>query len=98
MNLLTLYRAVVVIVAVVVFLVLLLAVQELPPYLSPDSPAHNMVYETYVQGGPEHCRAYNLVSNIILDFRAYDTLLETASLFTVVMGIILMWGTGRKQQ
>ena len=98
MNLLNLYRVVVVILVLIVCGTLLMAVQELPPYAAADNPTFNMVYDDYVRWAPEDCRAYNLVTNILLDFRAYDTLLETTSLFTVVMGIILMWGTGKEQQ
>ncbi len=99
MNLLKLYRVVVVVLVIIVCLTLLLAVQELPPYAAADNPrTSGEVYQDYVRWAPEDCRAYNLVTNILLDFRAYDTLLETTSLFTVVMGIILMWGTGREQQ
>jgi multisubunit Na+/H+ antiporter MnhB subunit len=98
MNLLKLYRVVVGILVLAVFFTLLLAVEELPPYGGAENPTVNEVYDTYVHREVEDCKAYNLVSNIILDYRAYDTLLETTSLFAVVMGIILMWGTGREQQ
>ncbi len=98
MNLLKLYKIVVGAVVSLVFVALLLAVQEMPVYSAKGSPQQNEVYQAYVEGAPGECRAPNLVSNIILDYRAYDTLLETTSLFAVVMAIILMWGTGRKEQ
>jgi len=77
---------------------LLGAVAEMPPYSSPDNPPHNEVYERYVHQGPEEAGGLNLVSNILLDYRAYDTLLETTVLFTVVVVIIMMWGLERRGQ
>jgi len=78
---------------------LLSAVSEMPRYLSPNNPAQNEVYERYVDRGPEEAGGYNLVANILLDYRAYDTLMETTVLFTVVVVIIMMWGVeGREEK
>lgn len=71
---------------------LLLAVAEMPPYGHLDNPTNNEVYERYVEKGVEESGGLNLVTNILLDYRAYDTLLETTVLFTSVMAIMLVLG------
>ena len=78
---------------------LLLAVGEMPPYGHIDNPTNNEVWRRYVEKGVDESGGLNLVTNILLDYRAYDTLLETTVLFTAVMAIILVLGvsTGRKQ-
>ena len=76
----------------------LLAVAEMPPYGRPDNPTINEVWERYVWKGPGESGGLNMVTNIILDYRGYDTLLETTVLFTAVMAIMLTLGAGRSQK
>jgi len=77
---------------------LLLTVGEMPPYGEIDNPTNNEVMRRYIDKGVEESGGLNLVTNIILDYRAYDTLLETTVLFTAVMAIMLVLGvsTGAK--
>ncbi len=71
---------------------LLLTVAEMPPYGHPDNPTNNEVMRRYIDKGVEESGGINLVTNIILDYRGYDTLLETTVLFTAVMAIMLVLG------
>jgi len=58
-------------------------------YLSPDLSPELLLQPT---------GAANLVTAVILDFRAYDTLGEATVLFTAVMGVLaVLRKTGRKQ-
>lgn len=81
-----------VLVALITFM-LMLAVTEMPVYGNIDNPTNNYVYEYYVTKGVEDSGGLNLVANIILDYRGYDTLLESTVLFTTVISIMLVWGT-----
>ncbi len=74
-------------------LMLMLAVTEMPVYGQLNNPSNNYVYEYYVTKGVEDSGGLNLVANILLDFRGYDTLLESTVLFTTVISIMLVWGT-----
>jgi len=57
------------------------------------------VAKFYVDYGLVKTGATNLVSAIILDFRAYDTLGEATVLFTAVMGVLaVMRRVGRKKE
>lgn len=88
---------VVVLVCMVCYM-LLLAVSEMPQYGSIDNPTNNEVYRRYVEKGVEESGGLNLVTNVILDYRAYDTLLETTVLFTAVMAVILVLGVQKKEE
>ncbi len=46
--------------------------------------------QIYIRDGLEKTGAANLVSSVILDFRAYDTLGETAVLFTSIIGVTVI--------
>ena len=72
---------------------LVLAVTEMPTYGNPDNPTFNIVFERYVYKGVEESGGMNLVSNILLDYRGYDTLMESTVLFATVIAIMLVWGT-----
>ncbi len=77
---------------------LLLAVMEMPLYGQPDCPAMNEVARRYIDKGVEEAGGLNLVTNVLLDYRAYDTLLETTVLFTTVMSIMLVLGVKRDEE
>ncbi len=57
------------------------------------------VAKTYLTQGLSKTGATNLVTSVILDFRAYDTLGEATILFTAVIGVLaIVRGVGRKKQ
>ena len=57
------------------------------------------VASNYLREGFSKTGAANLVSSVILDFRAYDTLGEATVLFTAVMGVLaVMRKVGRKKE
>jgi multicomponent Na+:H+ antiporter subunit B len=69
-------------------LVLLWVVEEMPTY-GLVNPTFNYVVERYNEKALEETGAANIVTGIILDYRAYDTLIETTVLFTATMGALL---------
>lgn len=72
-----------------------IAIKELPNFGAPIMK----VAKTYVIQGLTRTGAANLVSGVILDFRAYDTLGEATVLFTAVIGVIsVMRRIGRKKE
>jgi len=82
-----------------VFIVIFLAVgmkcfKDLPDFGYPIM----RVAKTYIQNGLSGTGAANLVSSVILDFRAYDTLGEATILFTAVIGVLaVVRRVGRKK-
>jgi multisubunit Na+/H+ antiporter MnhB subunit len=70
------------------------AFKALPEFGSPIMK----VAKTYIQQGLQKTGATNLVTSVILDFRAYDTLGEATVLFAAVIGALaVMRRRGRKK-
>lgn len=69
---------------------LLLTVEHLPTFGSPDAPAHNEVMERYVEKGMEETGAVNVVAGVILDYRAFDTLGESHVLYTAATAVFIL--------
>jgi multisubunit Na+/H+ antiporter MnhB subunit len=71
-----------------------IALKDLPAFGYPIMKVAN----TYLAEGLIKTGATNLVSAVILDFRAYDTLGEATILFTAVIGVLaIMRKSGRKK-
>ena len=71
------------------------AFRWLPPFGHPEM----RVSSYYLKEGLTRTGADNLVSSVILDFRAYDTLGEATVLFTAVIGVLaVMRVVGRKKE
>ncbi|MFH1678788.1 MAG: hydrogen gas-evolving membrane-bound hydrogenase subunit E [Candidatus Omnitrophota bacterium] len=72
-----------------------IALKDLPGFGQPLL----RVAANYLKEGLSKTGAANLVSSVILDFRAYDTLGEATVLFTAVIGVLaVMRRTGRKKE
>ena len=83
------------VVSVVVVLVILLAgieiMKALPAFGTPVfTQTAGAASRTYLAEGLAKTGAPNIVSSIILDFRAYDTLGEVTVLFTAIMGVTVI--------
>lgn len=74
-------------VAVVLAGILLIGLGDFPEFGAPDNPAHNEVMERYVNDGVDETGAVNLVSGMILDYRAFDTFIESIVFFTAVVAV-----------
>ena len=72
-----------------------LAVQELRPFGEPLM----RVSRTYLSTGAERTGATNIVTSVLLDFRAYDTIGEATVLFTSIVGaFVILRRRGRKHK
>jgi len=63
-------------------------VAEMPLFGSIDSPAFNEVPSRYLESGVAETGAVNIVSSVILDYRAFDTLGEATVLFVAIAAVI----------
>jgi multisubunit Na+/H+ antiporter MnhB subunit len=50
----------------------------------------------YIDMGAIESGGANLVANVVLDYRGYDTLLETTVIFTAVISIMVLWGVKKE--
>lgn len=76
----------------------LLAVAELPPYGMADNPIHNQVSERYINKSLEDTGVINMVTSIVLDYRAYDTMFETIVLFTATLAVVITLRSFKKEE
>jgi multicomponent Na+:H+ antiporter subunit B len=78
--------------------VIILMVAEMPPYGMPDNPVHNEVSERYVNEALEDTGVLNMVTSIVLDYRAYDTMFETIVLFTAALAVVITIRTSKGKE
>jgi len=83
---------------VAVAALLLAAVAELPPHGSPDSPPYTHVSAYYLEHGPDEAGAENMVTNVILNYRGFDTQGEVTVIVTAMLAVlaVLLW-TGQAE-
>lgn len=77
---------------------ILIAVAELPPYGMSDNPVHNQVSERYINDALEDTGALNMVTSIVLDYRAYDTMFETIVLFTAALAVVITLKSDKRKE
>ena len=65
---------------------------DLPPVGDPASPPNVHVSPAYLTRSFEETRTPNVVTAIIMDYRAFDTLIETAVIFTAGIAASLLLG------
>lgn len=70
--------------------VLLLAVSWMPALGDPNGPNNNEVSVRYVEKGMEESGAVNMVTNMILSYRGFDTFGETCVLFIASTCVIIL--------
>ena len=83
------YHIVAVISCILLICVLLYTVAMLPRYGEENVRADEVV-ERYVERGLEETGAVNIVSGMILDYRAFDTLGESHVLFTALICVMIL--------
>lgn len=82
-----------------VFLVamLLVAVSWLPAYGEADKPVNNEVSARYIEEGLQETGAVNIVTGMILDYRAFDTLGESHVLFIATCTVLILLRLDKKE-
>lgn len=90
-----LYLAIAVISCVTLIGVLLFTVANLP-YFGQENPRTVEVVRRYVEDGLHETGAVNIVSGMILDYRAFDTLGESHVLFTALICVTILLRRDKK--
>jgi len=78
------------IVVVITGAILIYGTMDMPGWGNPDSPASLHVSPRYITKTMEETATPNMVTSVLADYRAYDTLGETAVIFTAGMACILL--------
>ncbi|MBN1192881.1 MAG: sodium:proton antiporter [Coriobacteriia bacterium] len=94
-------RALVAALLVIAAVPLMLAMAELPPHGSPETPAYTHVSSYYLEHGEEEAGAENIVTGVILNYRGFDTQGEVTVIFTsmaAVLAVVLLDEKNRPKQ
>ena len=86
----TAYRIMSVAVCLTLITVLMIVVSWMPQFGGGENPAENEVYQRYVESGTSEGGAVNTVADMILDYRAFDTLGESNVLFTAACIVLIL--------
>ncbi|MDF2532536.1 MAG: hypothetical protein K0R80_545 [Clostridia bacterium] len=86
-----------VVLTVVFISILLVALSEGPAFGNADNPANNYVSDRYIDEGVKDTGAINIVTGIILDYRAFDTFGEATVLFAAVVSVIIVLKKSKEQ-
>ena len=89
------YLAVAVVSCVLLIGMLLFTISYLPRY-GVGNPESTAVVRRYVESGLQETGAVSIISGIILDYRAFDTLGESHVLFTALMCVTVLLRRDRK--
>ena len=71
-------------------MLLLQAAEDLPEFSDPGSPASVHISPEYLQNSFQETETPNIVASVLMDYRAFDTLIETAVIFIAGIACALL--------
>ena len=71
-------------------LLLLYAAEDFPKFRNPESRASVHVSPEYLKSSLQETETPNVVTAVLMDYRAFDTLIETAVIFTAGIACVLV--------
>ena len=74
------------------------AVAELPTIGVADKPVNNEVSQRYIENGLQETGSVNIVTGMILDYRAFDTLGESHVLFVATVAVLILLRVDNKHK
>ncbi len=92
------YKLFSVIFCIFLVVLLLVGVSYLPTYGKAENPVNNEVAERYIEKGLQETGAVNIVTGMILDYRAFDTLGESHVLFIATCTVLILLRLDKKEQ
>lgn len=93
-----LYRVFSICFCIFLVVMLLIAVSYLPTYGDAENPVNNEVAERYIESGLQETGAVNIVTGMILDYRAFDTLGESHVLFIATCTVLILLRKDKKRE
>ena len=77
-------------------LLLLYGAGDLPVFGDPSSPASTHISPIYLENSVEQTRTPNVVTAVLMDYRSFDTFIETIVIFTAGIACALILRKGDK--
>ncbi len=91
------YKAAAVACCLALIAILMVAVSHLPPIGNASNPVNNEVAAKYIEDGLQDTGAVNIVTGMILDYRAFDTFGESNVLFIATCTVLIMLRNDKKK-
>ena len=85
------------VVTTVTGLLLILGSLDMPDTGDPGSPPATHVSPRYIEKSQEAAGALNMVTAVLADYRAFDTLGEVTVIFTGALAVLLILRSGREE-
>jgi multicomponent Na+:H+ antiporter subunit B len=76
--------------ASIALIALLYGVKEFPKWADPNQPASLHVSPRYIEKSIDETGVPNLVTAVLADYRGYDTMFETAVIFTAGIAVLML--------
>lgn len=92
------YRVFGVVFCALLVVMLLTAVSNLPIVGQEDRPVNNEVSQKYIEDGLQDTGSVNIVTGMILDYRAFDTLGESHVLFAATCTVLILLRIDTKEK
>lgn len=92
------YRIAAIACCVLLVAILLVAVSYLPPVGNANNPVNNEVSAKYIEDGMQDTGAVNIVTGMILDYRAFDTFGESNVLFIATCTVLILMRNDKKDK
>jgi multicomponent Na+:H+ antiporter subunit B len=77
--------------------VLIWGTADMPRFGDPTAPIHMHVAPRYIQDSPNEIGVPNMVTSVLASYRGFDTLGETAVVFTAGVGVLALLGIRRRK-
>ena len=77
-------------------LLLLYGAGDLPVFGDPGSPASLIISTAYIESSVEQTNTPNVVTAVLMDYRSFDTFIETVVIFTAGIACALILRNGSK--
>jgi multicomponent Na+:H+ antiporter subunit B len=74
--------------------ILVYGTSQMPAFGSPDNPIHHHVAPHYLEESEHEVEIPNVVTSVLASYRGYDTMGETAVVFTAMVGVLLLLSRG----
>jgi len=71
---------------------------DMPPFGDADDPVHKHVAPRYLEQSGSEIGVPNVVTSVLASYRGYDTLGETAVVFTAGAGVIVLLGSAWRRR
>lgn len=84
-------------IVIITGIVLAYGTLDMPDWGDPNSPASRHLSPNYISDAVEKTATPNIVTAVLADYRGYDTLGETAVIFSAGMACILILRRKRKK-